>query len=67
MKEQESLIEEKIEQINIKEKKWEEEEERQRREELAYKEKLNYSMESWCIKGTTKLEETIEMLQSKKI
>ena len=66
MKEQESLIEQKIEQINTKEKKWKEEEERQRREELAYKEKLNYSMESWVIKGTTKLEETIEDAPIKK-
>jgi len=58
-KKQKLLIEQKIDQINIKKKKWKEEE-IQRSEELANKEIPNNSMENLVVKGTTKLEDIFQ-------
>jgi len=53
-KKQKTLVEQKIEQINAKGKKWKEEEERQRGEELVNKERPGNYREKYTIKGITK-------------
>ena len=53
-KKQKSFIEQKIDQINSKGKKWKEEEEIQRKDELVNKERTGNSLENWDSKGMTR-------------